>query len=272
MTEESTDNPTPNPTLQELADRRFSRRVLLGGGLAVAAAGSSPGRANGNSGPLPSGRTPGHPGQSPPGTSLLGFEAVAPGTADAVVVAGVTPPRSSSPGARRCSPPARRGRRTDPTPPPNRPSSRDGPRRHALLPRRARPAGSGLLVLNHEYIDQTLLFADGPHADDAGEGAQGVGRPRCDRGGRGAGRRGLAGSGLAAQPADHRHDADGVLRSRPAEPPGAGRQQPADGHAQQLRPRIHAVGHVPHLRGELERLLRNRGTDLADDRPSSATA
>ena len=67
---------------------------------------------------------------------------------------------------------------------------------------------------------------------------------------------------LAAQPADHREHPDVVQRARP---PGTarphrrrpGRAAPAR-HDQQLLARRHALGHLPDLRGELQRLLPGR--------------
>ena len=90
MTEESTENPTQNPTLQEIAGRRVSRRVLLGGGLAVAAAGfiAGPGRQLFDSArPGPSDTRSTQSTEGDQKTSLLGFEAVAPSSEDALVVA-----------------------------------------------------------------------------------------------------------------------------------------------------------------------------------------
>ena len=40
------------------------------------------------------------------------------------------------------------------------------------------------------------------------------------------------------------------------------RHTAATRHAQQLRPRRHALGHLPYVRGELERLLRHGRPDL----------
>ena len=65
---------------------------------------------------------------------------------------------------------------------------------------------------------------------------------------------------LDLQPPHHRRDADGLRRpgcaatrcSRPRYSP-AGTGDPR--HDQQLRQRLHALGHLPHLRGELGRLL-----------------
>ena len=79
-----------DPTPAEDAPPRVSRRAVLGGGLAVAAVGFL-GAANRLLGSDPSGNAPtGNTltGKTPAeGQSLLGFEAVAPSTADALVVA-----------------------------------------------------------------------------------------------------------------------------------------------------------------------------------------
>ena len=98
-----------------------------------------------------------HPRRKP----LLGFTPVDVSTADTIVVPEATLQRSDHPGARPSARVGRPGARTPPTPPPSRPSrsactttptatsiGRDGNRR-------------GLLVTNHEYTDNVLLFADG---------------------------------------------------------------------------------------------------------------
>ena len=164
MTEETTENPTQNPTLREIAGRRISRRALLGGGLAVAAIGFlGPGRRLFDSGPDGPARTQGTDGTQV--ESLLGFEAVAPNAADALVVAKGytaqvlipwgTPLLSSGPAWENdaSNTAAEQAQQIG--------MNHDGMH---FFPSGPGPAGSrsGLLVLNHEHIDQTLLFPDGP--------------------------------------------------------------------------------------------------------------
>ncbi len=164
MTEETTEKPTQNPTLQEIAGRRISRRVLLGGGLAVAAfAFLGPGRRLFDSAADGPARTPGNDGTQE--ESLLGFEAVPPSSADALVVAKGytaqvlipwgTPLLSSGPAWKNdaSNTAAEQAQQIG--------MNHDGMH---FFPSDPGPAGSrsGLLVLNHEHIDQTLLFSDGP--------------------------------------------------------------------------------------------------------------
>ncbi len=162
MTEETTENPTQNPTLQEIAGRRVSRRVLLGGGLAAAAAGflAGPGRRLFDSAPSGPPNT-----QGTHGTSLLGFEAVAPSSDDALVVAKGytaqvlipwgTPLLSSGPAWR-----------NDASNTAAEQAQQIGMHHDGMhfFPSAAGHAGSGrgLLVLNHEYVDHTFLSPDGP--------------------------------------------------------------------------------------------------------------
>ena len=155
------EDPPQNPTLQEIADRRVSRRVLLGGGLAVAAAGflGGPGRRLFESSP----RGPAEPAPSP-GPSLLGFEAVAPSSDDALVVARGytaqvlipwgTPLLSSGPAWKKdaSNTAAEQAQQVG--------MHHDGMH---FFPSEPGPAGSGngLLVLNHESVDHTFLSPDG---------------------------------------------------------------------------------------------------------------
>jgi secreted PhoX family phosphatase len=142
-----------NPTLDEVVEARVSRRALLGGGLALAAVavfgtsrlmGSDPAE------------TPAPP--PPSGSPLLGFEPIPPGRADAIVV----PP----------------GYTADVIIPWGQPILSSGPAWKKDASNSAAdqaqqigmghdgmyffPSGAGgLLVLNHEYADELLLFPDG---------------------------------------------------------------------------------------------------------------
>ena len=140
------------------------------------------------------------------------------------------------------------------------PADRHEPRRDALLPvagrRRPhqRPAGA-----QPRACRPRLLFAGRAEADDAGEGRQGAGGPWRHRWWPVAL---VDGTWRAVDSPMNRRitgatpvDFSGPV---PAEPSRPGGRQSAARHDQQLRQRAHAVGHLPHLRGELERLLRHR--------------
>jgi uncharacterized protein len=153
-------NPTPNPTLGEIVDARISRRALLQGSLVAAAAGFLGGTGTGFLRPATAGASP-RRRRSP----LLGFEPVAPSTADALVVADGytaevlipwgTPLLSTGPAWRKdaSNTAAEQAQQIG--------MHHDGMHFFASGPG---PAGSrsGLLVVNHEYVDQILLFPDGP--------------------------------------------------------------------------------------------------------------
>lgn len=159
---------------------RVSRRALLGGGLAVAAVGFL-GGVNRLLGSDPPGRAPAEqsPGAGQP--SLLGFEAVPPGKADAVVVPpGYTaqviipwgdPILSSGPAWKKD------GSNTAAEQAQQFGMAHDGMH---FFPAPGDAAGRrGLLVLNHEHIDPVLLFADGadpwtPEKVNKGLAAHGV--------------------------------------------------------------------------------------------------
>ena len=142
-----------NPTLDEVAEARVSRRAVLGGGLALAAVavfgtsrlmGSDPAE---------------KPAPAPPsGSPFLGFEPVPPGTADAIVVpAGYTadviipwgqPILSSGPAWRKDASNTAADQ-----------AQQIGMGHDGMY---FFPTGAGgLLVLNHEYADEVLLFPDG---------------------------------------------------------------------------------------------------------------
>jgi len=149
-----------NLSLQEIATARISRRTLLGGGLAAAAAfGFLGGPARRLLDSSPPGTSAGESG------SLLGFEAVAPNSADGLVVANGytaqvlipwgTPLLSSGPAWKK-----------DAANSADEQAQQVGMNHDGVhfFPSAPGPAGSrsGLLVLNHESADQALLFPDGP--------------------------------------------------------------------------------------------------------------
>jgi uncharacterized protein len=145
-----------NRTFNEIVEARISRRAMLGGALGATAL-SFFAPVNRLLGPATA-------MAAPPG-GLLGFEAVAPSTADAVVVpkgytAQVlipwgTPLLSSGPAWKQdaSNTAAEQAQQIG--------MHHDGMH---FFPSAVGPAGSrsGLLVLNHEYVDQVLLFPDGP--------------------------------------------------------------------------------------------------------------
>ena len=119
----------------------------------------------------------------------------------------------------------------------------------------------GLLVLNHEYVDRTLLYTDGDSVVtkekvDKALAAHGVTVIEIAL---------VDGSWTAVDSSLNRRitmsDTDGLLRSGAGRSSDAviGARQPRPGHAQQLCPRLDALGHVPDVRGELARLLRHAG-------------
>ncbi|WP_322760219.1 PhoX family phosphatase [Frankia sp. Cr2] len=155
-------NPTDNPALSDLIAARFSRRAALGGGLAAATVGFLGGgvltAAAAEAGSAGSDRDKGKPHQ------LLGFAEVPTSTADTVVVPEGytydvlipwgTPLLSSGPawkkdGSNTAAEQAQQvGMHHDGMHFFPQGGGWDGPRR-------------GLLVVNHEYIDQVLLNPDG---------------------------------------------------------------------------------------------------------------
>ena len=157
----------------------------------------------------------------------------------------------------------------------------------------------GILCVNNEYTHEEILFPDGQVGVGLHdrEDAQVAGRPRCvDRRGPPRGCAGAAGrckwtvnrdsmygrritgntpvriSGPAAgHPLMQTKEFESPIRAR--SPPAAlDRRLSRPRHAEQLRAWLHALGHVPHLRGELERLLRRhgRGGHQHDDRDRQA--
>ncbi|WP_235018011.1 PhoX family protein [Thermomonospora echinospora] len=155
-------NPSGNSTFQEIVEARLSRRSVIRGGTVVAAAGfigatAGVGSAAAAPAPAPKGRGKG-------GRGLLGFQAVPPSTDDKIKVpAGYTaevlipwgtPLSSRGPAWKKDASNTAADQALQVG------SHHDG---MSFFPLGAGPLGSrqGLLVLNHEYVDQVLLFPDG---------------------------------------------------------------------------------------------------------------
>ena len=140
----------------------------------------------------------------------------------------------------------------------------------------------GLLVLNHEYTDANQIYT----------AAQGT-AITTDDAGREKVAKALAGHGVTVvevasgddgtgSTCRARRSTDAITGTTPmafSGPVGAdhphavvGHAATPVGHAQQLRPRVHAVGHLPGVRGELERLLRHRRRTWTPTRSRPATA
>ena len=143
------------------------------------------------------------------------------------------------------------------------------------LPYASGASAHGLLAMNHEYLDDGLLHPDGRRtwsAEKVRKAQASVGVSVIEVRLQGArwevvrpsryARRITAYTPCAISGPAAGSDVD-EDRVRPGRSRGAR-------HLQRLRERLHALGHLPHLRGELELLLRN---NRARFRPSSgATA
>jgi secreted PhoX family phosphatase len=153
-------NPTDNPTLAEVAGERYSRRSVLGGGLGSAAvllAGTA------GSGLLAACAPPPPGGPAP--SKLIGFTSIPASSADAVSVAPGytvdvlvpwgTPLRSTGPAWNKD------GSNSTADQEQQLGMNHDG-MHYFPLASGERGNRAGLLVLNHEYVDQQLLFPDGP--------------------------------------------------------------------------------------------------------------
>ncbi len=247
-------NPSANPTFSDIVSARLSRRDLLGGA-------ARPPRSSRDC-HAAAARAQG----APPAVT---FTPIAPSTDDVLrVPAGLRGDRALSLGRSRRRPGRHAGVPLGRLQQRRRPGAPGGhaPRRHALLPA---PAGLGRLELtacwsmNHEYLDEGLLFPDGQKTWTAekvakAQNAVGVSVIEVED----TGRRVARGRAFALRPPHHR--ADPVPRQRTGGRPrphadggGPGRA-PRAGHLQRLRPRLDAVGHLPHLRGELALPLREQ--------------
>ena len=129
------------------------------------------------------------------------------------------------------------------------------------LPQGEQNPEHGLLALNHEYIDNGMLFTDGManwNLDKArkGQNAMGVSVVEVKKTGSDCG------SPVFLCPSYHRQYADAAYRPGAASAPDENRRRPAGGaragHHAKLRQRPHAVGHLPHLRGELVGYFREK--------------
>jgi uncharacterized protein len=136
---------------------------------------------------------------------------------------------------------------------------------HFFAPLTPESPQRGLLVMNHEYTDDGLLHADGMATWTRREGAQGAGRARR-LGDRGRSRRTAAGRScspapgrVASPPARRWPSAGPAAATRCCRPAPTRRGRARAGHAEQLRQRHHALGHLPDLRRELHLLLQGPG-------------
>ena len=130
--------------------------------------------------------------------------------------------------------------------------------------RRVQSSDHGLLVINHEYTDDGLLHPDGMKTWSAekvrkSQAAHGVSVIEVRKSGEPLDGGAAVDATRGASPATRRCALSGPAAGDPAL---RHRADPAGrtvlGHVQQLRAWRHAVGHVPDLRGELQRLLRQR--------------
>ena len=265
-------NQSGNPHLQDMIDARIERRTFLGGSLAVAATGFFGSAAGAQPvEPVTGGRG---------GRSRLAFEAIAPSTDDAVRLPAGYEWQLLAPWGTPLLPGAA-AFAEDASNTAAEQALQVGlqPRRHALLPAAAvrqfaRPAGRQPRV----HRRQPDLHRRAGHGDHrrcrrSREGRQGARRARRQRdldpeeSADGCGPSSAATSATAASPARRPMAFSGpVAASHPMLQ--FGDHARAARHAQQLRPRLHALGHLPGLRGELERLLRHRRHDVGAQRRS----
>ncbi|MCK9899578.1 PhoX family phosphatase [Frankia sp. Cpl3] len=164
--EDAGSNPTENPRLSDLIAARVSRRTLVGGGIAAATAGFlGASGATAASADGPGGGHPGGPGgRGGPGRGLLGFTEVPTSSADTFVVpAGYTFQVIVPWG----TPLARKGPawKKDASNSAADQSVQVGMHHDGMhffpTGRGSAENREGLLVVNHEYVDQKLLFPDG---------------------------------------------------------------------------------------------------------------
>lgn len=151
-------NPSANRPFHDVLAVRFSRRSMLGGGLGAAAVAV----AGGGLGAVLTGCAP-EPGGAPtPAAPLLGFDSVPANSNDVVTVADGyvaevlipwgTPLLSTGPAWKK-----------DATNTAAEQAQQIGMHHDGMSFFPVGTSGKkGLLVLNHEYVDQVLLFSDGP--------------------------------------------------------------------------------------------------------------
>ena len=159
--DDQSSNPSANPELADMIEARMSRRAVLGGGLGAATIGflggsSVVGRSAGAAASTAA-------AAAPSWRLRFGFDSVAPSSADALVVADGytaqvlipwgTPLDSGGPAWQpdASNTAAEQAQQVG--------AHHDG--MHYFPLQRSHPNRAGLLVLNHEYIDRTLLYSDG---------------------------------------------------------------------------------------------------------------
>ena len=270
-TDDIPSNPTSNPHLIDLIDARLSRRTVIGGAMA-AGVGVFLG------GGLASGSSFAAPAAAAKRQGLLGFTevpasdadsiTVPPGYAWDVLIPWGTPLTSSTAAF------AEDASNTSQDQEHQVGFNHDG-MHYFPLTNAHKGSRRGLLVLNHEYTDASQIYSAAAGSaitpDDAGRekvakavAGHGVTVVEVVRGDDGTWQH------VVDSPYNRRITGatpDGVLgpgRSRPSAA-RVRRHAVAARHAQQLRPRVHAVGHLPGVRGELERLLRHRRRDVDAD-------
>jgi secreted PhoX family phosphatase len=150
-------NPTDNPRLADIIERRVSRRAVMAGGLAAAATAFFSGRLG-----SPGSGLFGAPAAASGGGGLLGFTPVPTGSADAfvvppgyeidVLIPWGTPIRSTGPAWNE-----------DASNTAAEQAEQIGMHHDGMhfFPFPGEENTRGLLVVNHEYVDRTLLYSDG---------------------------------------------------------------------------------------------------------------
>lgn len=255
-------NPTDNETFEDVIDVRLSRRGVLGGGLAVAAASALGGIESIVQAVPAAADDEDHDDDRHRPRPLLGFGGIPVSTLDEVVVPGLHRPPADPVGRSRLPPSrlsagrvelggrtgqavghAQRRRRVLPdgrlAPRPARAEQRVHRRRAAVHRRRG-------------WLDRR---EDGQVAE----------RPRRvhHRDQATSSRRLAGGATLQVRPPHHceltdPHRRSGGGRRAPVHERGSHRQAGAR-HVQQLRHGLHTMGHLPRLRGELQRVLPQDG-------------
>ena len=266
----SVDEASPQSDTEDVAaERGLSRRLLLGGGAAALAAVSTPLAFGGTAvGAATSNRDDRGDRRGGAGRSALGFAAVPPNVDDAVIVPEGYVAQVLIPWGDPIQPdgPAFRFDGTNTAAEQAQQFGRATTAWRSSRGQRKR----GLLVVNHEALDSAVsLFPTAADYTDPETVLQGAERPRRQRVRTRVGSRTARGASCArATPGGSRQHADGAHRpgrrssiaADAADPTGTRRAR----HGQQLRQRLDAVGHVPDVRGELQRLLRHGDAVHAD--------